>query len=81
MSLTRSSVAALAGELFGVTIMTAVSPASLVTGGETASTSGREEMLSFTCSAAVLGSPPPLASTTIVNGPLWPGPKPADTRS
>jgi hypothetical protein len=81
MALTSRTVSTLLGALFGMTFRIAVSPAALNTAGGTRSTSSSLVMSLATVCAAVLASLVPDASSTTVNGPLKPGPKPAASRS
>lgn len=65
----------------GTTVIVAVSPALLNMAGLTETTSSRVLILSVTVVAAALGASLFLASTTIISGPLKPGPKPSARRS
>ncbi len=81
MSCTSDSVAASLGPVFGTTVRTAVSPASLKEAGVTAAALPSPVILSPTVSAAASGSAASRASTAIMNGPLKPAPKESDSMS
>src|SRR5262249_43837356 len=73
---TSASVALLAGADFGTTVRTGVLPASFMTGGATAATSGSFAAIVLIAFTAADGSDACSRSTTTVSGPLKPGPKP-----
>jgi len=73
---TRSSVFSLVGALADTAENTAVSPAPLNRGVETETTPGVALMRCSIVPTAACGSSAPCASTTMVSGPLKPGPKP-----
>ena len=81
MVVTRSLVFSSVGAVEGTAEKTAVSPASLKRAGETDTTPSVPPISFATASAADFGSAVPLASTTMVSGPLEPGPKPSASAS
>lgn len=81
MACTRSSVWVEDGLEFGITVIVAVSPALLKAAGVTVTTSLSPLIPSVTVATAAFGSSLFSASTTIISGPLKPGPKPSDSRS
>ena len=81
MSVTRVLVWFADGPLLGMTVMIAVSPAGFVTGGVTATTSSSAGSCRARACVRLGDLVLPLPSTTIVSGPLNPGPKPSASRS
>ena len=65
----------------GVAVNSAVSPAGLNWAGETDTTPGVPAIFAAMACTAACGSSAPLASTTMVSGPLKPGPKPSASAS
>jgi hypothetical protein len=78
---TRSLVSPLVGAVCGTAVRTAVSLFRLRTGSPTEATPSTPRTVLTTRSVAALGSADFDVSTTTVNGPLKPGPKPSDSRS
>lgn len=77
MVVTRVLVRSSVGLVDGVTVNTAVSPASLKWGVATETTPFVSAIFRLIVFTAASASSAPSASTTMVRGPLNPGPKPS----